>query len=316
MQDAALKASYRFCSEIARREAKSFYHAFLFLPPRRRRAMCALYAFLRHTDDLADEPGSVAFKAESLRAWRLELDSALAGKDAAWPGLLALADTVARHAIPREFLHEVIDGVSTDTEPTRFATFADLAGYCYRVASVVGLCCLHIWGYRSEGGRAERLAEDCGIALQLTNILRDIGADARDGRIYLPEDDLARFGVESDELAVTGPPSERLRELLAFEAKRAYSYYLGVRQLVPLVAPIGRPVLVYIVGVYRSLLDEIVRREYDVLSSRVSISPWRKLIIGIHAMGGTFVALDRSAPADAEHQSARRSASSRSASSP
>jgi phytoene synthase len=274
--------------------------------------MCALYAFLRRTDDLADEPGPAAKKMQALRAWRLELEAALAGENPTWPGLLALADTVARHAIPTKLLHEVIDGVSRDIQPSRFVTFADLADYCYHVASVVGLSCLHIWGYRSEGGKAEKLAEDCGLALQLTNILRDLGADARDGRIYLPQDDLARFGVEPDELASARRPNDRLHSLLTFEAQRAYGYYGALRQLVPLVAPIGRPVLLYIVGVYRSLLDEIVRRDYDVLSSRISLSPWRKVAIGLRALGGPFVARGRPVPGFAKSQAANDSAPSRS----
>jgi 15-cis-phytoene synthase len=311
MHDKVLEASYRYCCGVARREAKNFYHAFLLLPPGRRRSMCALYAFLRRTDDLADEPGLAAAKTQALGAWRLELEAALAGENSAWPGLLALTDTVARHAIPVKLLHEVIDGVSRDIQPARFLTFADLTDYCYHVASVVGLCCLHIWGYRSEGGRAEKLAEDCGLALQLTNILRDIGADARNGRVYLPEDDLARYGVEPDELASALRPDDRLHSLLAFEAERAYGYYQAARQLVPLVAPIGRPVLLYIVGVYRSLLDEIVRRDYDVLSSRVSLSPWRKVAIGLLAVGGQFVARGRAVSGFAQYPAANDSAASR-----
>ncbi len=312
MQDLALQASYRFCCGVARREAKNFYHAFLLLPPGRRRSMCALYAFLRRTDDLADQPGPATEKAQALRDWRLELEAALAGEKPAWPGLLALTDTVARHAIPVKLLHQVIDGVSMDIQPGRFGTFADLADYCYHVASVVGLCCLHIWGYRSEGGKAEKLAEDCGLALQLTNILRDLGADARDGRIYLPEDDLARFGAEPDALASARRPSERLHALLAFEAERAYGYYGAVQQLVPLVAPIGRPVLLYIVGVYRSLLDEIVRRDYDVLSTRISVPSWRKVAIGLMALGGPFMARGRPVPGFAQSPAANDSAAPRS----
>jgi phytoene synthase len=309
-RDESLLFSYRFCSGIARREAKNFYHAFLLLPPGRRRSMCALYAFLRRTDDLADEPGPHALKAEALSNWRLDLEAALAGRSPAWPGLLALSDTVSRHAIPMELLHAVIDGVSRDIEPNHFVTFADLADYCYHVASVVGLCCLHIWGYRSEGGTAEKLAEDCGLALQLTNILRDVGSDARAGRIYLPEDDLARFGVERAELAMMGRPNDGLHALLAFEAQRANGYYTAVRELVPLVAPIGRPVLLYIVGVYRALLDEIVRRDYDVLSRRVSLSRWRKLAVGLLAVGGPFARFGLGTTRSVESRAASESVSS------
>ncbi len=176
---------------------------------------------MRHTDDLADEPGPPEVKARALESWGYALDAAIAGDAGAWPGFPALDDTVARHAIPPHLLHEVIEGVSMDIEPRGFATFDELADYCYHVASVVGLCCLHIWGYRSEGGQAERLAEHCGIALQLTNILRDVRDDARAGRIYLPRDDMARFGVEPEELAAGGRPGERVRELLAFEGRRA-----------------------------------------------------------------------------------------------
>jgi phytoene synthase len=173
-----------------------------------------------------------------------------------------------------------------DIEPRGFATFDELADYCYHVASVVGLCCLHIWGYRSEGGEAERLAEHCGLALQLTNILRDVRDDAVNGRIYLPREDLSRFGVEPAELAVAGRPGDRVRELLAFEARRAYTFYEDARRLVPLVDPVGRPVLRTIVGIYRALLDEIARRDYRVLDGRISLSPWRKVAIALGAIAG------------------------------
>src|SRR5262249_53854810 len=162
----------------------------------------------------------------------------------------------------------------------------ELAGYCYHVASVVGLSCLHIWGYRSEGGKAERLAEGCGIALRLTNILRDVRDDAREGRIYLPREDLERFGVEPDELAAGGRPSDRVRALLAFEGQRAYQFYEDAPHLAPLIDPVGRPVLWTIVGIYRALLDEIARRDYHVLDGRVSLPPWRKFAIAIRALAG------------------------------
>lgn len=281
-----LRESYRYCASVSRREARNFYYAFLLLPRDRRRSMCALYAFLRHTDDLADEPGPADEKARALEGWRRALDAALAGDADAWPGLPALADTVARHAIPAALLHEVLEGVAMDLEPRGFATFDELADYCYHVASVVGLCCLHIWGYRSEGGEAERLAEHCGLALQLTNIVRDVRDDARAGRIYLPREDLARFGVEPEELARDGRPNDRVRELLAFEASRAYTFYEDARKLVPLVDPVGRPVLRTIVGIYRALLDEIARRDYRVLDGRISLPPWRKIAIALGAIAG------------------------------
>jgi phytoene synthase len=285
-KDRVLADSYRFCAAVARREARNFYAAFWLLPASRRRSMCALYAFLRQTDDLADEPGPAPAKAQALDTWRQALDSALAGDVGAWPGLPALADTVARHGIPAQLLHAVIEGVAMDLQPRGFATFAELADYCYHVASVVGLSCLHIWGYRSEGGQAEHLAERCGIALQLTNILRDVREDAEQGRIYLPRDELARFGVEPQELAAAGPPSDRVRALLAFEGQRAYEYYEAARQLAPLVDPVGRPVLRTIVGIYRALLDEIVRRDYHVLDGRISLPGWRKLAIALRALAG------------------------------
>ncbi len=285
--DEALRTSYRFCRDLSRREAKNFYYSFMLLPPNRRRAMCALYAFLRHTDDLADEPGPIDGKRVALDQWRSDLDATFDGQSGAWPGLPALADTVRRHAIPKSYLHEVIDGVAMDVEPLPFETFDDLYKYCYLVASAVGLSCIHIWGYRSEGGRAEHLAEKCGIALQLTNILRDVREDARLGRIYLPLEDLARFGVSPADLKAD-TPSPAARALFEFEGRRAYDFYSEAAPLIRLVAPVGRPVLRAIVGIYRALLDEIVRRDYDVLAHRVSLSPWRKAAITLRSLAGGF----------------------------
>jgi 15-cis-phytoene synthase len=282
-----LRDSYAFCVEVSRREAKNFYYSFLVLPPDRRRAMCALYAFLRRTDDLADAPGPTLEKARALEAWRRGLDDALDGRPDAWPGLPALADAVRKHEIPARYLHEVIDGVERDLDPRPFATFDELQVYCYRVASVVGLSCLHIWGFQSDGGKAESLAEDCGIALQLTNIIRDVREDALQGRVYLPSDDLRRFGVDPSELAAPRPTG-RVRALLEFQGGRAYEYYRRAEPLVGRVDPVGRPVLLAMVGIYRALLDEIVRRDYDVLTARVSLPAWRKLAITVRSLGGRF----------------------------
>jgi phytoene synthase len=286
--DGSLESSYRFCASVARREARNFYAAFMLLPRRRRISMCALYAYLRHTDDLADQPGSAGSNSEALDAWRKDLDLALAGQRAAWPGLLALADTALQYSIPPQLLYEVIDGVFMDIEPRVYATFPDLVVYCHRVASVVGLSCLHIWGYRTERGRAEQLAEHCGIALQLTNIIRDVREDAANGRIYLPQEDLARFGVGPDDLRASSETCDRLRALLAFEGQRAYQFYEDVHALAHLVAPVGRPVLLTIVGIYRALLDEIAHRQYNVLQGRVTVPAWRKAGIAMRSLSARF----------------------------
>ncbi len=251
-------------------------------------------------------PTSQARRSEKLRAlddWRRELDAALIGKGTAWPGLLALADTVARHGIPSNLLYEVIEGVLMDVRVRCFETFEDLADYCHHVASVVGLSCLSIWGYRSEGGKAEQFAEGYGMALQLTNIIRDVGEDARNGRIYLPRVDLARFNVQPEELTANGQPSDRIRELVAFEGQRAYQFYDQGRPLAPLVAPVGRPVLLTIVGIYRALLDEIRRRDYNVLSSRVSLPTRRKLAIAVQALAARFAATESNLASSAESSS-------------
>jgi phytoene synthase len=281
-----LDASYRFCDEVARREAANFYPAFRLLPAERRRSMVALYAFLRRTDDLADDAIDSASARADLDIWREDLDRALDGSSqpVSWPGWPALAHMVDRHKLPRRHLHEVIDGVLMDIDPKPFDTFAELRGYCYHVASAVGLSCLHIWGFRSEGGRAERLAESAGIALQLTNILRDVREDAEKGRIYLPREDLDRFGVDARALSSSSPLSKPVHDLFAFQAARAASFYAESRGLSSLVAPVGRPVLRAIVGIYRALLDEIARRDYDVLAGRVRVPGWRKAMITVRAL--------------------------------
>jgi len=282
-----LLVSYQFCGQLSRREAKNFYYSFLVLPAPLRRSMCALYAFMRHTDDLADEPDPNGDPRGRLDGWRRMLGQALAGQGGPddWPGMLALVDTVRRHGIPSRYLEEVIDGVEMDLEPRTFETFEDLHAYCYRVASVVGLSCIKIWGYRSEGGRAEELAEACGIALQLTNIIRDVREDALRGRVYLPIADLERFGVTREDL-LGERTSEQLRALLEFEANRAQAFYEKAAPLEQLVDPVGRPVLRALTGIYQQLLNKIVARRYEVLSRRISLSPWRKAAITVRSFRG------------------------------
>jgi phytoene synthase len=226
----------------------------------------------------------------AIEQWRQQLERALAGEPiTAAPALPALADTVRKHQIPKQYLHDVLDGCLMDLAPRTYETFAELHAYCYRVASAVGLCCLHIWGFRSQDGKAERLAEAAGLALQLTNILRDVREDAGRGRVYLPQEDLERFGVSAADLLLDRP-SPPVRELFAFQGRRAYEFYDQARPLVSLVEPIGRPVLRAIVGIYRALLDEIARRDYNVLSRRVSLPSWRKAAITLRALVLTALA--------------------------
>ena len=284
-----LESSYRFCSQVARREARNFYPSFLLLPRERRLAMCALYAFLRHSDDIADEPAPVEQKQRVLDDWRGNLAEVVESRPPnreetkGWQGWEALEHTVRVRSIPPRYLFEVLDGVAMDLIPQPFETFDALHAYCYRVASAVGLCCLHIWGFRSEDGRAERLAVSTGLALQLTNIIRDVREDALNGRIYLPREDLDRFGVDPKTL-VEPTMSPAFRQLLAFEAGRAYAYYEESAPLETLVDPLGRPVLRALVGVYHRLLHEIVRKDYDVMSRRVSVAGWRKVAILAQAL--------------------------------
>jgi 15-cis-phytoene synthase len=267
--------SYAFCEDVARRQAKNFYYSFLLLEADRRRAMCAIYAFMRYCDDLSDAEG-VADRAASIAQWRKDLERALEGspaEHALWP---AFIDTVARYKIPHRYFFEMIDGVSSDLEPRRIGTFAELYDYCYHVASVVGLTIIHIFGFDSP--KALELAEKCGIAFQLTNILRDVREDAQNGRVYLPEEDLERFGVSGGDLNgdVVSPA---LRKLLTFEAERARAYY---RQSAPLVAMIhkeSRASLRALIGIYSRLLDRIEASDYDVLSQRVRVPTGEKIWI-------------------------------------
>jgi 15-cis-phytoene synthase len=271
--------SYAWCERLARRTAGNFYHAFRLLPAEQRRAMCALYSFLRVADDLSDGPGAPEEKRGPLAWWRRSLFAALAGDDS-HPLHPALRDTVERYAIPVRYLEEVLDGVEMDLEVSRYDTFADLYRYCYHVAGAVGLCCVHIWGFT---GAAERPAEAAGIALQLTNILRDVGEDAARGRVYLPGEDLERFGCRPEALG-EGRCDGPFRELMRFEAERAYGYYEEARSLLRLLEPPGRAVFLVMLRTYRGILDAIVERDFDVFRSRVRLPAWRKLWLVARAL--------------------------------
>jgi phytoene synthase len=241
--------------------------------------MESLYAFLRLTDDLADEPGETAVKRASLAAWRAGLAAALRGRFT-HPVHAALADTAGRYAIPRQFLDDVIDGVESDLEPQPFASFAALYPYCYRVAAAVGLACVRIWGVR-EGSTFERAAaaaEAAGIAFQLTNILRDLGEDRARGRIYLPADEIARFACPPE--AWTDPArADRFARLLRYQAARAREYYDRARALVLLLSTEGRAIFHVMYGTYRRLLDEVERSGAGLFERRVGVPVWRKALV-------------------------------------
>ncbi len=191
MATVTLGESYAHCERISRERAKNFYYSFLLLPRPKRQAMCAIYAFMRECDDRSDAQGATL---ESVIEWRAQLDAALAGSLPDHPVWPAFADTARRFGIPSRYFHEMIDGVASDFDTRSIRTFAELYRYCYLVASIVGLTIIHIFGF--EDPKALELAEKCGIAFQLTNILRDVREDAGNGRVYLPEEDLARFNVK------------------------------------------------------------------------------------------------------------------------
>ena len=282
-----LARAYAACRTIAKREAKNFYYAFVALPLERRNAICAIYAFMRQADDLADDE-SLPREERRLRlhAWLAAWRQAAAGGATADPVFLAVRDATARFAIPLQLLDELVDGVAMDLDhastgaPDTYATFADLYHYCYLVASVVGLVCIRIFGY--SGARAEKLAEETGIAFQLTNILRDVSEDAARNRVYLPLTDLAAHGVSLDSVlhrAPSQPPTAAERALLASVARRAEDYYRSAGELLPLIHRESRPALWVLVSIYHALLKRIERADYDVFTRRASVSTVQKIAI-------------------------------------
>ncbi|MBE0657255.1 MAG: phytoene/squalene synthase family protein [Bryobacteraceae bacterium] len=265
--------SYEHCVAVARARAKNFYWSFVLLPREKRRAMCAVYAFMRECDDLSDGPRA---SAEAMAAWRADLDRTLGGDPAVHPIWPALHDAVERFRIPHHYLHEMIDGVQSDLAAHVFETFDELYRYCYLVASVVGLTIIHIFEF--DDPSAPALAERCGIAFQLTNIIRDAGEDQSMGRVYLPQDDLRRFGVTR-----LDQDSPELRRLLAHYGERARAYYDESRPLVRMMHSDSRASLWALIEIYSRLLRRIEKSGYDVLSRRIRLSNWEKARILIES---------------------------------
>jgi phytoene synthase len=269
----ACAASYAFCRRVARTRARNFYYSFLLLSRQQRDSMCAIYAFMRYCDDISEGDGA---SREAIDRWRLDLDRALAGEHGENPLWPAFHDTVQRYQIPRQYFQEMISGVSSDLQPRQIQTFDELYRYCYQVASVVGLTIIHIFGFESK--EAPPLAEKCGIAFQLTNILRDIKEDADNQRIYIPNEDIRRFGADLRKR------DENFIRLLQFEAERARRYYDESRPLIELVHKRSRSSLWALIEIYRRLLDRIERSDYDVLRRRIRVPALEKIGILIRAV--------------------------------
>jgi phytoene synthase len=284
-----LAASYKFAADAVKRSGSNFSRAFLVLSKEQRLAFYAVYAFMRFCDDISDSDESVESKREGLRNLRAMLDDACGAAEVSrddmdaiiWP---SFRDTLKKYSIPAQYFHWVIDGAEMDLDTGRYETFEDLYKYCFRVASAVGLVCLRIFGFRDENKKqAEKLAEQCGVAFQLTNILRDVREDAERGRIYLPLEDLRRFNYTEDDL-IKGVADENFRALMRFEADRARSYYGEARKLLPLVTPESRSSLWVMIEVYSRLLDRIIENGFDVFRKRVRLGRNEKIAIILKAV--------------------------------
>lgn len=313
--DAALEQSYQFCRALAKRSGSNFYLSFLLLPRKKSDALCVIYAFMRHCDDLVDSAADLDSARQQLAQLRAQLDTklgAFSGGNSAtdfsedggsrsvasetrprsrqsatlhaatgvevdfWR---ALADTVRRYNVPSCHLREVVDGCEMDLTTSRYDTFEELYHYCYCVASAVGLVCLRVFGFKDEA--ALKPAEHMGIAFQLTNILRDVKEDAARGRIYLPLEDLQQFEVTEQEI-LDGKWSERLERLIHFEAGRAESFYTRARPLLGMVDADSRDALAAMEKVYHGILRKIQRPGFNVLKSRARLGASEKL--GIFAV--------------------------------
>jgi phytoene synthase len=281
-----LRAAYAVCRSITRSQAKNFYYAFLVLPSRKRDALCAVYAFMRHADDISDTPGFTnSEKRLKLEALMESFHAVDAGRPTDDPVLLALSHARQRYKIPVHLLEKLVYGTTMDLEfapqePNSnqpvviYRTFEELYQYCYHVASVVGLVCIRIFGYHNP--QAEKLAERCGIAFQLTNIIRDVKEDAAMGRIYLPADELKQYGLTVADIAA-GIDHARIQPLLRLQAERARDFYKSGRELVEYIDDDSRPALWTLVEIYSRLLEKITKLDYNVFGEKIRLTTSEKL---------------------------------------
>ncbi len=282
--ESQLAVAYSVCRSITRASAKNFYYAFLVLPKPKRQALCAVYAFMRRCDDITDDTSlGLRDRRQKLETWLNDFHRVLAGQPTDEPVLLALADTQRKYRIAVELLDQLAYGTGMDVQEggsgeltVEYKSFDDLYVYCYRVASVVGLVCIRVFGYRDPG--AEPLAERLGLAFQLTNIIRDVKEDAEMGRVYIPQEDLANYGISPLELR-SATDASRFRTLLAMEADRAREYYTSADELIPLIDEDSQPALWVLATIYRRLLDKIAAQQYDVFHGRTSLTVREKLTI-------------------------------------
>jgi 15-cis-phytoene synthase len=260
----------QYCQDKAAASGSSFYYSFLFLPPEKRRAITAFYAYCREVDDVTDECRDPVMAHQKLAWWRSEIEALYAGRPT-HPVMQAL-QPAARY-LPQEYLEEILDGMEMDTGRVRYDDFKSLRLYCHRVAGVVGMAAAEIFGYRNR--HTLKYAAELGLALQLTNIIRDVGEDARRDRIYIPREELVRFGVREADI-VRGKATTAFSDLMQFQYQRAIEAYHQALNLLPREdRRAQRPGLI-MAAIYRATLEEIRRDEYRVLDRRISLTPLRK----------------------------------------
>ena len=265
--------SYEYCREVARHRAKNFYYAFVVLPWEKRKGIYAAYAFCRQCDDYGDGVAPLEEKARLLQQYHGRLAQAYDGRPQG-PVFTALMDTARRFNIPQEYFQEVISGVEMDLTVSSYQTFEDLYRYCYRVASTVGLICIEIIGYSDP--RARQFAIDMGVAMQLTNILRDLKEDSLRNRIYLPLDEMARFDYSEENLH-RGVLNRSFEDMMRFQVERARRYFVSGKRLLPLLSPRSRLCPAVLQGLYLELLCRIEARGYDVFNGRVKLTTPEKV---------------------------------------
>ena len=270
-----LKDAYEACAQMTRDASTNFYYAFLTLPLEKRQAIYATYAFCRLCDDIVDEPGREGNRTAELAEVKLKLAAAYDG-DETGPIWTALADSQRRFGIGKSHYAAVIDGCEMDLKQSRYANFEELIEYCKKVASAVGLVCIEVCGYEDEN--AVGSAIDLGIAMQLTNVIRDVAEDAANGRIYLPMDELDRFGYSEEDL-LKNRVDDRFRELIKFQVDRARRYFESGNRLFPMLDRRSRACPQAMAEVYMRILDKIEDANYDVMSSKISLSKRAKFAL-------------------------------------